>query len=298
MVGPFVAGSGTFVVQWRQAEMEFPMWYHVTDWNAVYDNSGNIPQGETWPGAWVKPAADFREEMQAKSRTELDLRYSDGARQTFDLFLPNGMAKGLVVFVHGGFWMGLDKSFWSHLARGPLAHGYAVAMPGYTLAPEARIAAITQEIGRAVTAAAAWVPGPIRLTGHSAGGHLVTRMVCTDTPLAPEIRARITSTLSLSGLHDLRPMCKTWRNDTLMIGEAEAILESPALLSPMPGTRLTCWAGAMETSEFLRQNALLPNIWAGLGAFTRERVEPNRHHFNVIDGLADPDHPLVAALLD
>ncbi|MFT3688375.1 alpha/beta hydrolase [Paenirhodobacter sp.] len=270
------------------------MWYHISDWNAVYDNAPNIPKGADWPGVWAEPAAAFR----AAARAELDIPYGPGAREVFDLFRPEGAARGLVVFVHGGFWMGLDKSFFSHLAAGALAHGHAVAIPSYTLAPEARIAAMTQQIGAAVAAAAARVPGPIRLTGHSAGGHLVTRMVCVDSPLPPDLRARIAGVLSLSGLHDLRPLRHIWRNATLRIDEAEAVAESPALNTPLPHTRLTAWAGAMETSEFLRQNALLPNIWAGLGATTRVVVEPNRHHFNIVDGLGQPDHPLVAALLD
>jgi hypothetical protein len=78
---------------------------------------------------------------------------------------------------------------------------------------------------------------------------------------------------------------------------AEALGESPALLEPREGIRLTCWVGGAERAEFLRQNALLANIWTGLGARTAAVAEPDRHHFNVIDGLADPDHPLSRTLL-
>ncbi|TIV06749.1 MAG: alpha/beta hydrolase, partial [Mesorhizobium sp.] len=69
-------------------------------------------------------------------------------------------------------------------------------------------------------------------------------------------------------------------------------------LRPVQGTRITCWVGGGERSEFLRQTALLANIWTGLGAATQSVVEPDRHHFNVVDGLADPDHPLTRTLLD
>jgi hypothetical protein len=85
--------------------------------------------------------------------------------------------------------------------------------------------------------------------------------------------------------------------ETLHLDEAEALAESPALLRPMDGARITCWAGGGERAEFLRQNALLANIWTGLGATTRVVEEPHRHHYNVIDGLADPSHPLTKALL-
>ena len=89
----------------------------------------------------------------------------------------------------------------------------------------------------------------------------------------------------------------TGMNQTLHIDEAQALAESPALSRPMDGARITCWAGGGERAEFLRQNALLVNVWTGLGASTSAVVEPDRHHFNVIDGLADPDHPLTRTLL-
>ena len=178
-----------------------------------------------------------------KARAQLDLGYGDGLRNRFDLFLPEGRPKGLVVFVHGGFWMRLDKSYWSHLARGSVASGYAVAMPSYTLCPDARLADITREVAAAIAQAAAMIEGPLLLTGHSAGGHLVTRMISATSPLPEQVRARVRNTVSISGVHDLRPLLKTAMNATLRIDAAEAQTESPALLQPLPGARVTCWVG-------------------------------------------------------
>ena len=248
------------------------MWPAITDWNAVYDNAPAIPGGGDWPGVWVEPAASARAALAERARIGVSYGAEDRAR--YDLFLPEGSPKGLVVFVHGGFWMGLDESYWSHLATGPLAHGFAVAIPTYTAAPEARISDMTRQIAAAISHAAQDIPGPIHLAGHSAGGHLVTRMVCEGGPLDPVVADRIDRVVSISGLHDLRPMLHYWRNDVLKLDEAEACAESPALLRPRQGLRLTCWVGAMETSEFLRQSALLANIWRGLGAAT-DCVEVN-----------------------
>ncbi len=128
-------------------------------------------------------AAAFRETMLAAGRAELNL-HTAKSPQPLRPLPPEGTPKGLLVFVHGGWWIAFDKSVWSHLAEGAVAAGWAVAMPSYTLAPEARIAEITREIGQAIEAAAARVAGQILLAGHSAGGHLVTRMVCRDTPLS------------------------------------------------------------------------------------------------------------------
>ncbi|WP_234186811.1 alpha/beta hydrolase [Shinella sp. NM-101] len=271
--------------------------YRISDWDEAYANGSNIARGERWPAAWAGPAEAFRSALSAAGRARLDLAYGARPRNRTDLFLPEGAARGLVVFVHGGYWLQLDKSYWSHLAAGALAHGYAVAMPSYTLCPDVRIAEIVREVATAIGEAAKIVDGPLMLTGHSAGGHLVSRMVTATSPLVPEVRRRIRNVVSISGLHDLRPLLSTAMNGKLAIDEAEALAESPALLRPMPDARITCWAGGNERTEFLRQNALLANIWTGLGATTAAVVEPDRHHFTIVDGLGEAKHPLTRTLL-
>ncbi|AWB06718.1 alpha/beta hydrolase (plasmid) [Azospirillum humicireducens] len=269
----------------------------IADWDDAYSNGAYIPGGDAYPARWAELAAAFRAELSAASRAELDLPYGEGARERYDLFRPDGGAKGTVVFVHGGYWMAFDKGRWSHLAAGALARGWTVAMPSYTLCPESRIVGITRQVARAVETIARAQPGPLRLTGHSAGGHLVSRLACADAPLPPEVQGRVEHVVSISGLHDLRPLLNTRMNATLHLDEAEAAAESPVLLRPRPGTRITCWAGAAERPEFVRQTELLANIWRGLGAATELRLADGRHHFDVIDDLADPESELVEALL-
>jgi len=202
------------------------------------------------------------------------------------------------VIWHGGYWKSLSGQDFSHLAKGPVGRGWAVAVPTYRLAPEVRIHEITEDAAAALARAAELVTGPIRLAGHSAGGHLATRMACKDVPLDQGVAARLSHVLTISGLHDLRPLLATDKNAELRLDEAEAAAESPALLAPRPGTRLTAWVGGDERPEFLRQNALIANIWRGLGAATGDVTEPGKHHFDVIESLAEPGGALTAALLD
>jgi len=267
-------------------------------WDDAYTNGAYIAGGEGFRAKWLTEAAAFREMWMAKTRVELDQPYGSRPRQRFDLFWPEEAPKGVFVFFHGGYWMEFDKSSWSHLAAGALAHGWAVGMPSYTLCPEARISEIATEVAQAVATIAGRIPGGLALAGHSAGGHLVARLACADAPLPPAVRARVQHTISISGLHDLRPLLKTTMNKTLRMDAAEAARESPALLMPVPAAKVTCWVGARERPEFLRQNALLANIWTGLGARTAERQAKDRHHFDVIEDLTDPGSALVRALLD
>jgi arylformamidase len=260
----------------------------ILDWDDAYSNSRHIAGAEGYAPKWAARAAAFRDEMTARRRARVDLAYGSGERQKLDLFLPGGAPKGLFVFVHGGYWMAFDKSYWSDLARGPVERGWAAALPSYALAPAARISDITRETAAAIDF------GPLRLAGHSAGGHIVTRMISHSSPLGAAAAARVEAVVSISGLHDLRPLMRTQMNEKLRLDLAEAEAESAALLRPAPQARVTCWVGERERPEFLRQNDLLANIWTGLGAETRAVHAPGRHHFDVIDALGDPSSELAA----
>ncbi len=265
------------------------------DWDDAYANGPHIPGADDFPPRWQRDAAAFRDTLGGRVR---EVRYGDAPAERVDLFLPEAAPPGLVVFVHGGYWQRFGRRDWSHLAAGAVARGHAVAMPGYTLCPGIRVSGITRQIGAALARVAAEFDGPIRLAGHSAGGHLACRMLCADAPLPAAVAARMENAISISGVHDLRPLLRTALNDALRLDAGEARAESPALLEPRDGVRLTCWVGAEERPEFVRQNGLLANIWAGLGAETAAVEQPGRHHFDVIDGLADPDSPLMQALFD
>ena len=192
------------------------------DLDDAYANATHIPGAEAYPPRWAAEAEAYRKRLGVTGKARLGLMYGHGTRQALDLFLPDTPPRGLVVFVHGGYWLRFDRSFWSHLAKGSVDSGYAVAMPSYDLCPEVSIAQITAQIGAAITAAAAQVEGPIVLSGHSAGGHLVTAMMCEDSPLPEGVRARLAHVVSISGLHDLRPLMRTARNSALRLDRASA----------------------------------------------------------------------------
>ncbi|QUJ76410.1 alpha/beta hydrolase [Sulfitobacter albidus] len=255
----------------------------------AFANGAHIDGAEAYPPRWAAQAAAFRDALGA--RAQVGVSYGPSSRQTFDIFQPEGVARGTLIFVHGGYWKAFDQSSWSHLAAGALAKGWAVAMPGYDLCPNVRISEITAQIALAVQAIALRSMGPLALAGHSAGGHLVCRM--TDPlVLDAETRGRITALAPISPVADLAPLMQTSMNETLRIDAAEAAAESPVNMQPPHGLQVSVWVGADERPVFVEQAQALGRGWGA-----RCHLVEERHHFDVIDALEDPESDLLAALL-
>ena len=259
---------------------------HAMDYDLAYTNGAFIAGADDFPPMWQRCAAQYRAAL--GRRAELDLVYGSKDRNRFDLFWPETTPHGLLVFVHGGYWMAFGRESWSHLAAGAVARGWAVAIPSYTLAPQARITDIIAEIAASAIAAAARVAGPVVITGHSAGGHLAARLGCTDTAMP-----RLRRVVPISALADLAPLMYTKLNDQLWLTPHEAAHQSPANHALSADVQAHVWVGGQERPSFLWQARTLSEHWSC--AWT---VAAGKHHFDVIDDLKDPNSALMAACLD
>ncbi len=256
----------------------------------AYANAAHIPDADAYPARWFREAQNFREALVKEGRNRLGIGYGSREREVMDLHLPKGPAKGLCVFVHGGYWLRFDHVYWAAFAAGPLERGWAVAMPTYDLCPDVTIAQITEQIVDAIWMAAKQTEapreGPIALTGHSAGGHLVSRMAVPGV-LPDDLAERLTSVVPISPVADLRPLLETSMNSQLGLDLASAEAESPVLMTPMD-VPVNIWVGAEERPVFLDQARWLSEAWSA-----PMHIAPGRHHFDIIDALKDPESAMV-----
>jgi acetyl esterase/lipase len=263
------------------------------DLEAEYNNRARVPAHGEHIAGWHRAAAAYR----AAARCELDLAYGPAERNRLDLFYPEGRDTGgpVVLFIHGGYWQALDKSSASHLARGANMRGLTVAMPSYSLAPQASLGTIVSEIEAAADFVVRRTGRPLVASGHSAGGHLSACLMAR-----PDIAAeqRIRAAMPISGLFDLAPLVPTSINRALGLTPEEARRLSPLTWPAPVGGRLVAAVGGAESSEFLRQSQLIVEQWGKAGIRTRLHEVPGTHHFNVIAGLADPSDPLVDILVE
>lgn len=259
----------------------------MTDLDDAYANAAHIAGAAAYPDRWAQAAETFRAGLGGRAR--LGLSYGPTERMALDHFLPEGTARGTLVFVHGGYWLKFHRMFWSHFAAGALARGWAVAMPSYDLCPAVRIAGITQQIAQAVIAIAEGSTGPLALAGHSAGGHLVARMLAPGM-LPRMVLSRVHQVVPISPVADLEPLLRTTMNAQFGLDTATARAESP-VHQPPPDTPVTVWVGGAERPAFVDQAMQLAAAWS-----CDLVTVPGQHHFDVIDPLADPDSDLVRCL--
>ena len=255
-----------------------------------YANAAYIPDADSFLEYWDEAARNYREAEHTLGRAQLNQPYGPHLDQAFDLVYPAARPLGLVVFVHGGYWLRFGRRDFSHLAQGACLREWAVAMPSYPLAPETSIPEITQSIALAITEAALRIAGPIVLVGHSAGGHLVARMLAPEM-LSEALISRLRRVVPISPVADLRPLLQTAMNAEFQMDAAEAAAESP-VLQRAPVVPVTVWVGAKERPAFLDQARWLAKAW---GAAHVEAA--GLHHFNVIEDMTHADTALTKALV-
>ena len=263
----------------------------------------------------------------AHVRAQRDLRYGSAPRCLIDFFPANGVQAmalphssplpsgeswgegeahavrtgaetrpGLLVFIHGGYWQELSKSESAFLAPAWCEAGFAHAVIGYTLAPQASLHRIVAECVAAIT----WLqaragelgfdPRRIVVAGSSAGAYLAA--ACARAAIRP-----LAGIVLISGIYDLTPLLGTSINTALGLQPADVPLLN-LVAADIAKTRAVVAWGEVETSEFKRQSRELASGIQARGGRCKAFEISGRNHFDVVHELAEPTAHLFTATLD
>jgi arylformamidase len=201
----------------------------------------------------------------------------------------------LFVFIHGGYWQRNEKERFSFIVPGPRAHGINVAIPGYTLAPDARLTDIVAETRQALSFLAnraddlGFDRSNIYVGGWSAGGHLTA--VVVDHPA-------VCGAIPISGIFDLEPIALGVLNEKLQLSAEEVTQLSPLKNLPQRSPPLRLFVGAAELPELKRQSEEYAKAAHERGLPLSLTILPGHHHFSILDELARSDGALTDALVD
>jgi arylformamidase len=259
--------------------------------SAAYNNRIAVADSADWSARWKDKSAVVRASRGAK----LDIRYGAKERERLDLYPSGAKQAPLFVFIHGGYWQRNDKDTFAFVAEGPVARGINVAVPGYTLAPQASLTEIVAEMEQALTflsgqsVALGFDRDAIYVGGWSAGGHLTAAVA-----RHPSFRGG----MPISGVYDLEPIALTDINDLLSLAPAEIEALSPlkTLTDKSPPLRVTVGGG--ELPELRRQAATFTAAAQARGLPVALTELPGHHHFSILDELARPDGALTRMLVD
>lgn len=240
---------------------------------------------------------------QARLTVQRDLAYGDSPAERLDLY-PAAPGAPVFVYIHGGYWRLLGKADSAFMAEAFVARGAAVAALDYPLAPAATLDEIVACCRRAL--AFLWREAPrlgldrtrIVVGGSSAGGHLAGMLAAPGWQAAhglPETGVPA-GVVAASGLFDLEPIRLSEINGWMALDAAAAHRNSPLHHIPdRGGAPLVVTVGGRESGEFKRQTADYAAAWAARGFAVEAVAAPDRHHFDVILDLADPDSALSRA---
>jgi len=109
------------------------------DYEAEYDNRARVPDFPDIVADWIARSARLRGDVPA---ADLGIPYGPSSRQILDVMWPDTTRKApVVLFFHGGYWQRQHPREVTFVAQGCLAHGVAVALAGYDLAPDVPLSA-------------------------------------------------------------------------------------------------------------------------------------------------------------
>jgi len=262
-----------------------------------YNNRALVPDHPQYFARWAEQSARARSTMTCY----LDREYGPAPGEKLDIFPARKGDGSVLMFIHGGYWRSLDKADFSYLAPSWVDAGVSLVVVNYDLCPKVTIEEIVCQMLRA----SAWLyrhaeeygmdEERLFVCGHSAGAHLTAMMMAAQWPVFdPGLpRDLFKGALAISGVYDLRPLVDVdFLSADLRLDEASALKVSPAFLPPATRAPVFTCVGGLESSEFKRQNALLAQRWRS--AVAADVPMPGRHHFSVVDELANPASALFA----
>ncbi|MEH2493513.1 alpha/beta hydrolase [Bradyrhizobium sp. AZCC 2230] len=258
--------------------------------DAAYDNNAAVAVSQRWIEQRSGDSANYRKTHD----TKLDLPYADVSERTaFDLYPSAEPTAPCLIFLHGGYWQRNSREAFACVAEGLGAAGWSVAIPGYSLAPQASLSEIIAEIGLAIDWLSAHgaehgISGPLILAGWSAGAQLAAFHL--NHP-------GVAAGLAVSGVYKLAPIRDTGLNKALQLSHTEIEALSPLRLEPARKP-LTIAYGSNELPSLIHDSlALFAKRKAACAPASLLPVA-GADHFSILGELSKPDGALTKAAID
>ena len=111
----------------------------MKNYNKEFEVNKHIPNAHKLIKSSQERSTKFRNYMLKEKKARLDIKYGQNDRNVMDVFSPGPLVRSTLIFLHGGYWLNSDKSYWSHLASGSVQSNVRVVIPNYSLCPDANV---------------------------------------------------------------------------------------------------------------------------------------------------------------
>jgi arylformamidase len=251
-----------------------------------YNNRLAVPDCADFLADWTQRSANYRE----KSKGHLNLSYGRSEREILDIFPATSDSAPIHIFLHGGYWQALNKDSFSFIAEHINQQDECAIIVNYGLCPWVTVAEIISQIQKATR----WILSNgeaygdtkrIQITGHSAGAHLLAKLVTTSWTEQGLEYAPFQRLNALSGLYDLQPLVMTSINQDLQLNPNTSKLVSPlfdTFRHRSGSIELNLLVGNLESDEYKKQSSQLKKAW-GSNLKVRYKTIPDTHHFSILD---------------
>ena len=260
-----------------------------------FNPRNTVPDPQALLDEYARKSAETRNEI----RGRYDLRYGKGEKETLDLHLPYGAPNGtLVVFIHGGYWRGLDKSDHSFVVPTFTEAGTVLANVNYDLCPSVTLDTMVEEIERAVLYchgnAREWGADPARLflVGHSAGAHLAASMLINDWSRHDLPAGPIRGLVGLTGIYEPEVILRVSVNEEARIAPEVAARHDCLIRPPRGNARVLVAAGGGEPQGWIDQTRAYAAVCASAGLDAECVIVEGVNHFSLLERAVTGDTPL------
>ncbi|XP_012893569.1 PREDICTED: kynurenine formamidase isoform X2 [Dipodomys ordii] len=241
---------------------------------------------------YLQMGSEATSKARATRKSQLDVPYGDGEGEKVDIYFPDAASEALpfFVFFHGGYWQSGSKDQSAFMVNPLTAHGVAVVIVAYDIAPKGTIDKMVDQVARSIAFVQKSFPENkgLFLCGHSAGAQLAAMMLLVNWSkhgVTPSLKGFFL----MSGIYDLEPLLSTSQNAPLHMTPEDARRNSPQRhleAAPVEPGNSACpvlvIVGQHDSPEFHRQSWEFYETLCQTGWKASFEELPSVDHFEII----------------
>ena len=239
-----------------------------------------------------------------KLQKKLNLAYGIGKLQKLDVFYKKRTTlMPIHVFIHGGYWRALDKSYHNHMAEAYVNNNLVFFNVNYDLCPNVNLSKIKEQIIEAVI----WIyrnsikfngnNKNIVISGHSAGAHLVSLMLNVNWRKYNLPFNIFKGAALVSGIYNTKIVLMLNINKKIKLSFKEAMKNNTLNVIPMLKIPVLLACGKQEPLGWKEQTVEYYKMLKNNNFKTKLLKNLNENHFSLIDAMSEKKNTLFKTML-